>query len=302
MKSKARLKITQTIFYSVLTSCFLAAAEPTVTGARPMATGGLCTAGEGVHAALNHPAQTALMRNPALAITAAKPFIQANWHSFSAIAVYPWEKIGVFSVGGYFYGTSFFHRIQISLGYARNLGKGILIGIRVDYSQIYMREYGTKRMYNPHLSLTYQPLKKLKLGLGLHHPIPYSLHKGVHNTIFPNVYLGVTYLPGEKIRAGIEYVQGIMAKPVIKTGIEYDPLTQLSLQTGYCSDGHRVSLGVSCMWKQLEIQTACVWQPTAGFSPGLSFLFHFTPKKVKTYALSAMPNPPPAIPLSHLPK
>lgn len=279
MNSKARLKITQTIFYSVLTSYILAATEPTVSGARPFAMGGLSTATGDVHTALNHPALTAWMKDPAWAISAVKPFLQAQWHMFSTVIVYPHAKAGAFSLSGNFSGTSFFHRAQISLGYARSVLPNLSLGIRFDYTQLFMQEYGIKRMYNPHLSLSYKAFRFLHFAMGVHQPIPYTLHNSTNEKTTPSLYLGITYHSGEKVTVGLEYVQGIRQKPNIKVGVEYSPITYLSIQVGYNSIGHRISWGVTVYWKKIELQTACSWQPNTGFSPALSIVFPFRFKK-----------------------
>lgn len=279
MNSKARLKITQTIFYSVLTSYILAATEPTVSGARPFAMGGLSTATGDVHTALSHPALTAWMKDPACAISAVKPYLQAQWHVFSAAVVYPHARAGAFSLSGYFIGTSFFHRVQISLGYARCLLPNISLGIRFDYTQLFMQEYGIKRTYNPHLSLSYRAFRFLHFAIGVHQPIPYTLHSGTKEKTTPAIYLGITYLSGEKVTLGLEYVQGIQQKPNIKAGVEYKPIPYFSIQTGYNSFGHRISVGGTVYWKKIELQTACSWQPNTGFSPALSIVFPFRSQK-----------------------
>ncbi len=161
----------------------------------------------------------------------------------------------------------------VNLNYARKIFNKGAIGIGVSFYHEGKVETKSINTIIPNIGLQIEAIPSLTLGLQLNNPIPYQ-HEGIE-TIPGSYNFGACYKINELVYLSSEISLSSNEETLTKFGIEYFPIHQISLRTGYIENGS-ITFGISYdPNKQIRIETAYELHPILRSSIGIGINYTF---------------------------
>lgn len=251
-------------------------------GARATSMGDASITLSDVFSTTTNQAGLAFMNEVAFGIFSDRKFISAQTNNFNAAIAVPFApKIGSFGLSVNYYGYNLYNETKIGLAYARKFGTKFSVGIQFDYLRFFILENGQKNIFTIEAGFQYRPWKVLTFGAHIYNPIPYKMDKVFNERLPTIVKLGLGYEPSPKVLIAVEYQQDINHKPQFKGGIEYRPIKYLNIRTGVQTTPFSVSFGLGTAIKGFRLDAGSSYHPVIGFTPQLSAIYGFVPKKKK---------------------
>lgn len=267
----------------VLSANAFAGGENFTAGARAASLGDASITLSDVFSTTTNQAGLAFMNEVAFGIYTDRKFISAKTNNFNAAIAVPFSpKIGTLGLSMNYYGYSLYNETKIGLAYARKFGEKFSMGIQFDYIRFFIFENGQKNIFTLEAGFQYRPWKVLTFGAHIYNPIPYKMDKIFNERLPTTVKLGIGYEPSPKVLLAIEYQQNIYNKPQFKGGVEYRPIKYLNLRVGVQTTPFSVAFGLGTAVKGFRLDAGSSYHPILGFTPQLSLMYGFIPKKKTT--------------------
>lgn len=217
--------------------------------------------------------------NPAAIANISSPIIQLSHeqHIFSdeirtqALALVVPSKTFVFGVNVQRYGMSAFYTNRIGFIITKSFGPKLAIGLRGNYHQIKINNYGTTIGISIDVGTIYQLTKELSLGLYINNPSKETFRtKAMYTSLPTTAFFGISYQASEKLLIATNISQNAVA-----TGIDYQLINAFSLRFGVSLNPLIHYFGLGFKSEKFSADFACLKHPNFGYSPQLTIGYVF---------------------------
>jgi hypothetical protein len=204
---------------------------------------------------------------------------EAGLKTFAAAA-----PLGIGTVGlvGHQFGYSSYTDSRLGLGYGMKLSKQVSLGAQVNYLRVQMGDiYGSRSTLAAEIGLLIMPNDHVKIAAVAYNPTRAKLADFDDERVPSTLTLAGQYLFSEKVNGTVQVKKSLDLPINIITAIEYKPVDNLAIRTGYATAQGSLSFGLGYLWKELRIDAGAKWHQTIGFSSAASLSYEFGKRKKK---------------------
>jgi len=243
-------------------------------GSRASAMGNTSVCLKDLWSAGNNQAGLASIESPSIGINYSNKYLLKGTDLKGIVFAYPLMS-GVFGLSAAMFGSNLFNQKNVGLAYARNFGN-ISAGFQFNYLSTHISEdYGSKGIFNLEAGIQIKFLKNIILGAHVYNPTRSKLAAYNDERISSIYKSGISWSPSDKVIICTEIEKDLNMPSVFKFGIEYKPLKQISLRSGFCSTSSLANFGFGLNLDHFIIDIASSFHPVLGYSPMLSISYIF---------------------------
>lgn len=189
---------------------------------------------------------------------------------------------GTVGLVGHQFGYSSYTDSRLGMGYAMKLSKQISLGAQVNYLRVRLGDvYGSRSTLAAEIGLLIMPTEKIKLAALVYNPTRAKLADFDDERVPSTLTLAGQYLFSEKVNGSMQVEKSIDLPLNIITAIEYMPVENFAIRTGYATAQGSLSFGLGYRWKDLNFDVGAKWHQTLGFSTAGSLSYEFGKRKKK---------------------
>ncbi|GEO06864.1 hypothetical protein AAE02nite_45280 [Adhaeribacter aerolatus] len=257
---------------------FLSSAQadnyPNPAGARTNGLAGVAVTLADVWAVSNNIAGITALKKPAAGVYAENRFNLKALSTVTLQGVYPIAKQGALGIELMRFGDKLYNEQKLGLGYAHRIGP-VSLGLKATLLQLHLEQLGSRRAVALSFGGQSEIIPKLTFGA---HIFNFNQAKlaSYQNERFPTVMqAGLAYQPSAKLLLSLETEKDLEHAADLKGGLEYKPITQLALRTGFSTARQAATAGVGFVSRQFSIDYALGSHSVLGISNHLSISFGF---------------------------
>lgn len=264
------------LFSLLLTGVFLCVQTKASNtfGARASALAGNAVTQIDVFAAANNPAAAAFLTRSSIGFYYQNKYLFAELNEAHTSFVFL-RKIGTFSSSLGFQGYKAFNETNGSFSYSRKFGSKISAGLGIKYHHLAIQENGSKNLISAQISLYYQALERLDIGLTINNPIKQKISPNSKESLSSFLALGLAYHPSEQLLLALQVSKDLKYPFNVCLGIEYEVHKLIKARLGLGMNPFLVSGGIGFQLNQMDISVSSSWDQQLGFSPQLSLAYDF---------------------------
>jgi hypothetical protein len=191
-----------------------------------------------------------------------------------ALAVAIPTKFGVFSLGGFNYGSAEYRNFRTGIGYAMKLSENFSAGVQVNYQGLRLPEYyGSSSTVTGEAGVLVKITDEWNFGasvfnLGRNRLSDFKDDR--YNTV---LRVGTSYSPSKLIKITAEMWKDIDAPVSIRGAMEYEPFKNFQIRAGIGSQPTAFAFGFGYNWKVVRFDLATAYHQVLGWSPQVSFTY-----------------------------
>ncbi|MEM8523024.1 MAG: hypothetical protein AAGG68_00200 [Bacteroidota bacterium] len=267
--------ITFFLLFSVL-CLFAQNNQSSLAGARGAAMGSTGILFTDINSAFVNQAGLANLEGFAGNVFAERRFLNSPINSISGAAAAP-VSFGTFAITINSFGIENYQEQKIGLAYARQLLKGLSIGVQFDYLSTNIPLYGNVGVFTFEAGLQAQLLQDLQFGFHLYSPAQIDL---VEEVPLPTIYkAGLAYTPSDKVFLIVEVEKDIDYPVRFKAGAEYQFSETFFLRTGIATQPTLASLGIGVLFNErLAVDISASYHQILGVSPSVGVSYQLPQK------------------------
>lgn len=191
-----------------------------------------------------------------------------------AVSVALPTKAGVFSVGGFHYGSSTFRNFRTGLGYAMKLSDNFTAGVQINYQGLRLPEYyGSSSTVTAEAGVLVKISEQWNFGAAIFNIGRNKLSNFKDDRYNTVLRIGTSFAPSKLVKISAEVWKDIDAPVSIRAGVEYEPFKNFLLRAGVGSQPTAFAFGMGYKWKVIRLDIATSYHQTLGWSPQLSFTY-----------------------------
>ena len=217
--------------------------------------------------------------NPAAISTVLHPTVQLSHqaHYFSKmirndglVFVLP-VKRQLFGLGLQRYGIPEYQTIKVGIVATRQFGPKLAMGLRANYHQLAINNYGTATGISIDIGTIYQLSNELTFGLYFNNFSEQNYRTKIINATIPSTaYFGIAYRTSSKL-----LIASTISKNDISMGIDYQCIRAFSLRAGISLNPMIHYFGVGFNKSKFIADFTFIKHPNFGFSPQLTIGYVF---------------------------
>ncbi len=202
-------------------------------------------------------------------------------------------RAGVFGISYLHYGYDKMNEQLIGLAYAKQLGKKISVGIKMDYLQTHIADiYGNRGELIIEIGFMAKLNENFMLGAHVFNPKSILMDVRDKKIKAMELKIGALYSFSPEIKASIDIIKNQNYKPQVNGGIEYHYRSLVKFRTGYATQtilagidsyGHQGEFyfGIGFNIKNITFDLASGIHQTLGWSPFISMVYTFNKKTLQ---------------------
>ncbi len=211
------------------------------SGAAGFALGGTQSVTIGVSSVRGNQAGLAELKSLSLSLSAERRFHNSALSYYALSFAVP-TTFGSFGMALQRFGNGDLNQQVIGLAYGRKLFDELMLGVRFDYLQMRIAQYGKKAVATAEMGLQAWVVPQVLLGFHVYNPFQVRLLEG--ETLPVIVRLGVRYEASDKVSVFGE-IEKISELPEgVGFGIQYLFLDRLAARIGYSTQPQLVTFGL----------------------------------------------------------
>lgn len=249
-----------------------------VIGADAWMQGGSSATLSNAYAVLNNPAQISYLKKWQVGLYSEQRFNRKELTLANFSLAVPNKVIDVGLAVNYF-GFQDFNQQRIAFSASKKLAETFSLGVQLNYVATNIKEYGNARALVLGAGVSYQPIKKVQLGLTVFNPSQQQLSNNVSDIIPAFARLGVKYQVNDKVYITGEADQQLEKKTVFRGGLRYEAHKRVALAIGASNQPTLFTFGTSILVGNLSIDAAATVHQTFGFTPQLGLRLPLQPKQ-----------------------
>ncbi|MEE1944112.1 hypothetical protein VRU48_03265 [Pedobacter sp. KR3-3] len=191
-----------------------------------------------------------------------------------AIAI-PFQKNSI-GIGLDRYGIAEYSEIKASLAVVKQFGGQLGIGLKGNYHQLKINNYGATTAFSLGVGFLYRLNKWFLLGFYADNP---ALQKykspAVKLTIPTSFHLGLSYFISDKVLLATDLSKTLQLPIDVAIGIDYELLSLLSLRGGLTAKPFKQYAGFGLHYRKLMLDMAVASDPYLGYSPQITLAYVF---------------------------
>ncbi len=221
----------------------------------------------------NNPGALGLTEDLAVGIAYENRFLLNDLQSQAVAAAIP-TKYGVFSIGGFHYGSSEFKNFRTGLGYAMKLADNFSAGIQLNYQGLRLPEfYGTSSTVTGEAGVLVRITDEWDFAASVFNLGRNKLSEFQDDRYNTILRAGTSFSPSKLIHISAEIWKDIDGPFSVRGGIEYEPFKAFHLRAGIGSEPTAFAFGVGYKWKVVQFDLSSAYHQTLGWSPQISFTY-----------------------------
>lgn len=215
------------------------------------------------------------VQSPSLALNYANYFFDKQL-SRQAIALIIPIQHNYLGIGFQRYGITEYHEIKAGFAYAKKFGNSLSIGIKANYHQLKISNYGNTSGLSVDVGILYQLNQQLVIGLYFNNPAQQKYNNATIAIDIPNAFhIGATYLANNKVLLATTISKSSHTALDVALGIDYQIIPLASLRGGLSLKPFKHYAGVGLNFKKLSIDVAFESDPYLSYSPQISLAYAF---------------------------
>lgn len=244
-------------------------------GARLAAMGNNGNAIEDVWSIQGNPAGISGIPKIVAAIDYTK-YLFATELSRQAIAIaIPFQKNSI-GIGLDRYGIAEYNEIRASLAMVKKFGRQLAIGLKGNYHQLKIDNYGATSAFSLDVGFLYRFNKQLLLGFYIDNPALQQYKSPAVKLIIPtSFHLGFSYLVSDKVLLASDLSKTLHLPIDVAIGIDYQLLALFSLRGGLTAKPFKQYAGFGLHYKKFMLDMAVASDPYLGYSPQITLGYVF---------------------------
>lgn len=169
------------------------------------------------------------------------------------------------------FGFQHFRRETGGIACGLNLSEKISTGIQIDYFlEKASGEYDNIQFVTCEGGLLFTPNKNIIVGIHIFNPVPNSLRK----TFLPSsLRAGAGIILNDDLFAGIEAEMSSGQKLLLRTGFEYEAISNFRLRGGFSSENSSFSFGLGYNFKSVNLDMSFATHEKLGITSSVSMIF-----------------------------
>jgi len=185
------------------------------------------------------------------------------------------SKIGTFGLSIKKFGISEYSEFLFGLAYARKLNSSTGIAVQLNAYNLSIKNYGSKNAISFETGIIHDFSGRFTLGFHISNPFPIKYFDEVN--IPTIIAFGARYKASDNIVLFAEVEKHISYNTLVKTAIEYNPVTVFSIYIGYKNDFSGtadISTGFMYMISnKIKLNLGTTYNITLGLSPSISISY-----------------------------
>lgn len=170
------------------------------------------------------------------------------------------------------YGIATYHEIKTGLVFSKQFDHRLAIGLRGNYHQIKISNYGTSSAFSVDVGLMYQFSKQLSFGLYFNNP---SKERHKTKPISSTFHIGVAYQASAKLLIATTISRDLAQSTMAAIGIDYQMIESINLRGGLSLKPFNQYAGFGFNLKKLSIDLSMTSNPNLGYLPQITIGYVF---------------------------
>ncbi len=240
-------------------------------GGRSMSLANASVTIEDVWAYHQNPAALAEIKKMGFGVSYENRFLLKELQSQGLTVVVP-LKSGVLSLGVQSFGYNQLRTFRSGLGYSLKLAEFLALGVQLNHHFLKINPiYGSQQTLTGEIGLLAKVNKNLKIGVSVFNISRNKLAEFSEDRYSTLLRLGVGYELSKKLLVLCEAEKNVEFPLNIKSGIEYQPITDFYLRGGFATAPIEYSFGVGyCYKKNYKLDLGSAFHQILGWSPHFS--------------------------------
>jgi len=169
------------------------------------------------------------------------------------------------------YGMSAFRNSKVGIVIAKQFGPKLAFGLRANYHQFKISNYGATIAFSVDLGTIYQFTDELCFGFYINNLSKETYRsKAINNAIPTTTYFGIAYRTSDKL-----ILASTINKDIIAVGIDYQLIKAFSIRSGLSFNPFIHYFGIGFNHSKFVIDFAGTKHPNLGYSPQLTIGYVF---------------------------
>ncbi len=173
------------------------------------------------------------------------------------------------------YGFEEYREQGLSCAYAKQLSQKLSISANFDFTQIVVKESGSKSFFTFGLGLSGVYNDKLSYGVYIQNPLQLYNNEFAHVTSFLNV--GIKNQVSDAVILYLEVSKYVSEKVNVLAGLEYRYKQNIGFRMGVNSNPGTPAFGFFYRYKKLTLDLGSSYMTSLGVTPSLSLNIKFNP-------------------------
>lgn len=222
----------------------------------------------------NNPAALTNLKKWGIGISYENRFLLKELQSQSLAAALPLKK-GVFSFGVQSFGYTNFRTIRAGMGYSMKLSELLSVGVQMNMHHIKLAEgYGSAWHPTAEAGLLANITNDWSIGFSVINFTRTKLSEYQEDRLTSILRLGTSYHFSNKLMVVAEGEKNIDFPIRAKVGMEYLPISNFSLRTGFATSPIEMNAGFGYTFKEIFIlDFGTAFNQNLGWSPNVSFTY-----------------------------
>jgi hypothetical protein len=182
---------------------------------------------------------------------------------------------GTFGLQADYFGYSNYNESQLSLAYARSLGKRIDVGAKFNYYNLRIPSYQQSSAFYFEAGVLMHLSEKLHAGFSVYNPVGGSLNKTKNEKIASVYRGGLGYEVSDKFFISAEMIKEENKNAGVNVAFQYALEKQLLLRAGINTVTAQPFAGLGLKFGQFRIDIATAYHQQLGLSPAVMLLVDF---------------------------
>jgi len=230
------------------------------------ALGNATIAASNEHSAMNNQAGILSVDKWAFTAGAINLYGLSTLNLLSASGIYKINARNAMSLSIKHLGDSDLNTQLIGFAYARTLSKTWNLSLQVDLLSFQARNFGSRLIPTVEIGSVYDVNKKVHVGFHIFNPFGQALTP--QEDISAIVRGGVLYDLSKKVSISAEVEKDIVLDFRVKVGIDYRPIKNVHIRTGFTTQESQFSFGLAYGFGKYKIHGVASVHPTLGVSTG----------------------------------
>lgn len=169
------------------------------------------------------------------------------------------------------YGIPEYHNIKVGIVFTRQFGSKLAIGLRANYHQLKINNYGASTGISLDIGAIYQLSNELCFGFYISNPSSENYNtKAIDITIPTITYIGVAYRTSDKL-----LIATTISKENVSTGVDYQLIKVIGLRAGVSLNPFTHYFGIGFNISKIVTDFTFTKHPNFGYSPQLTIGYVF---------------------------
>lgn len=248
-----------------------------VSDARTNALGNASTYCGSANSVFSNAASLSWVEHSTFILVSENKFLLKELSGAGAGFVLP-MKNGAFGMNVNYNGFNNFNRTLAGISYSQKINNNISAGVKADYLQTSVAEYGNHSTLTGEFSLSIKVIKDLAIGMNVFNPFMAGGGYYADEKTPTEFSLGANYQISDGVLLLAEECKELNTPARFRGGVEYKPAKKIFVRGGISTQPFEYGFGAGFELKNISVDVASAYHAQLGYSPSVSLKYSFTKK------------------------